>query len=227
MIRAPELHDANWLRTTYVTLKLSTRAIARKLGCDKRTIVRALKKNGIRVKDPRHLELPQLQDHAWLEERYKRLSTNEIAAELGCSSHPVVTAMEKLGITRTGHPRPLLRSQYKHKAGPDGKLYPEHRLIMEAHLGRKLLSEEHVHHIDGNKRNNELSNLRVIRRDRHVSLHFQGEQHPLARLTETDVREIRQRYEQGETQTSLGQHFGVSQSNIWCIIHRKSWAHVI
>lgn len=226
MVKALELHDANWLHTAYITLKLSTRTIARQLGCTRRRLVKALKKHGIKVKDPRHLELPQLQNRAWLEEKYKQLSTNEIAAELGCSAHPVVTAMEKLGIVRTGHPRPLIRSKYKHKAGPDGKLYSEHRLIMEAHLGRKLGPTEHVHHIDGNKRNNELSNLLVIRRERHVSLHFQGKNHPRSRLTEINVREIRQRAEQGETQTSLGQHFGVTQSAIWCILRRKSWKHV-
>ena len=38
----------------------------------------------------------------------------------------------------------------------------EHRLIIEKHLGRFLKPEEHCHHIDGNKLNNEPENLRII-----------------------------------------------------------------
>ena len=36
-----------------------------------------------------------------------------------------------------------------------------HRLVMEQHLGRKLKKNETVHHIDGNRQNNKLSNLEL------------------------------------------------------------------
>ena len=45
----------------------------------------------------------------------------------------------------------------------DGRLVPKHRLVMEAHIGRKLTSKEVVHHIDGNKRNNDKSNLMLFK----------------------------------------------------------------
>lgn len=38
----------------------------------------------------------------------------------------------------------------------------EHRIVMENHLGRSLSNEEIVHHIDGNKHNNHISNLEVM-----------------------------------------------------------------
>ena len=47
-----------------------------------------------------------------------------------------------------------------------------HRLIVEKMLGRKLTSNEIVHHIDGNKHNNEPSNLKVMTRSEHIRTHF-------------------------------------------------------
>lgn len=37
----------------------------------------------------------------------------------------------------------------------------EHRYLMSEHLGRPLLRQEHVHHIDGDRLNNNLSNLEL------------------------------------------------------------------
>lgn len=47
----------------------------------------------------------------------------------------------------------------------------EHRHVMEQHLGRPLRSDEHVHHIDGNRLNNAIANLQVMSNSEHVALH--------------------------------------------------------
>ena len=50
----------------------------------------------------------------------------------------------------------------------------EHRIVMERHLGRILERDACVHHKDGNKRNNCLSNLEVIDRAEHMRLHIKS-----------------------------------------------------
>lgn len=49
--------------------------------------------------------------------------------------------------------------------------YPEHRLVVEKAIGRSLSRDEHVHHRDGDKQNNDLSNLEVLTAREHGLLH--------------------------------------------------------
>lgn len=56
----------------------------------------------------------------------------------------------------------------------DGKYRYQHREVMEKSLGRPLMSNEHVHHIDGNKSNNEISNLELMSSSEHHRLHIEA-----------------------------------------------------
>lgn len=47
----------------------------------------------------------------------------------------------------------------------------EHVLVMEAHIGRHLRSEECVHHRDRNKLNNDIENLELMTLREHAALH--------------------------------------------------------
>lgn len=46
----------------------------------------------------------------------------------------------------------------------------EHRHVVEQSIGRKLDRREQVHHIDGNKINNELSNLKILSPEEHARI---------------------------------------------------------
>ena len=50
-----------------------------------------------------------------------------------------------------------------------------HRIVAEQMLGRPLEAGEIVHHIDGNKRNNDPSNLMIMTQSEHCRLHFTKE----------------------------------------------------
>ena len=60
----------------------------------------------------------------------------------------------------------------------DGSSYPksygrhEHRVVAEEKLGRPLRRGEVVHHIDGDIRNNDPSNLQVMTQSEHIKLHL-------------------------------------------------------
>lgn len=47
----------------------------------------------------------------------------------------------------------------------------KHRVVVENHLGRVLEDWEVVHHKDGNKLNNDISNLEVLSQQEHARIH--------------------------------------------------------
>jgi hypothetical protein len=62
-------------------------------------------------------------------------------------------------------------TDYEYSKERKGRLIWEHRLLAETILGRRLTSNEAVHHVNGNGKDNRLENLIVLTRDTHAKLH--------------------------------------------------------
>lgn len=146
--------EIEYLRSHYG--KQSNADIAAALGRTKRSIDHAGKRYGLSVK--RRWWTPEEADII-LKRWHERVPMSEVAAELGRSFGEVCRKANLMGI-RSWH----------HDAGYDdrgrfyighlhGKRVYEHRYLMEKELGRPLKSNEIVHHIDGDRKNNDITNL--------------------------------------------------------------------
>lgn len=86
-----------------------------------------------------------------------------------------------------------------------GKEFLKHRLVAEKSLGRKILSSEDVHHINGNKLDNRPENLEVITKREHTIEHF-----PLS----WDFEAAKALKAEGLTYKQIGDRLGVTGAAI-------------
>lgn len=91
-----------------------------------------------------------------------------------------------------------------------------------------------VNHKDGNKLNNYAENLEWCDA-RHNQIHaislglikYQiGEAHHKTPFKNEDIFAIREAYKNGESQCSIANRLGVSQSSISAIVRRETWIHI-
>jgi predicted DNA-binding protein YlxM (UPF0122 family) len=212
-----ELDDKEYLNQRYIDEKWSLQKIADEIGCDKSSVYRACKKHGI-TRRTRTSKYPQLNDKAWLKKKYvdERKSCKAIGDIVGCWPGTVQGHLVNYGIERrskntgTGPNanhwqggRPIFQG-YQYVYAPDHpratKTRPyvqEHRLVMEEQIGRHLESHEVVHHKDGNKLNNDASNLVIKSRAKHLSDHFKASHEVLKLREEND--NLRKRIAELET----------------------------
>ena len=131
----------------------------------------------------------------------------------------------KGSVDRQGYLRVKLRR--------DGKKYPRgiHRLVLEAFVGQ-CPDGMQCRHLDGNPRNNQLSNLRwgfpeenYADRDRHGTT-ARGERNGLSRLREENIPEIFRLCESGMTCREIAARFGVSGWTIGAVLTGRTWAHI-
>jgi len=107
-----------------------------------------------------------------------------------------------------------------------------HRLVCEAFHGPAPSPQHQVAHADGNGTNNAASNLRWATSKENHADRFrhgtaaQGVRNGRAKLTEADVRQIRQLGVEGVFHYRIGARFGITQAMTSRIIKRTAWATV-
>lgn len=114
----------------------------------------------------------------------------------------------------------------------NSKFHFVHRLIAEVFIPNPGNLPE-VNHLDGNKTNNCAENLQWVtsaQNKRHAVdtglLLVRGADSPSAKLTADDVRVIRKRVTNGETQTAVAIDYGIARANVYRIVNMETWGHV-
>lgn len=107
------------------------------------------------------------------------------------------------------------------------------RLVATAFLGDPPTENHQVNHIDGEKTNNRIENLEWTTRlenMQHASklnLCPYGEQHPDAKLKNSDIPVIRQLMNDKTTNVSaLARHYGVDRRQLYYIKHQQTWKKI-
>ena len=132
-----------------------------------------------------------------------------------------ITKKEKIlkhGNTK-GYDMVVLCVEHKKKAITD------HKLVAEAFICKKE-NYLQINHIDGNPRNNVVSNLEWCTPYQNT-IHALKNKLRKTKLSEKDVLEIRYKYnEKNITRKELAQQYSVDYSSIHRIVHNEYWNHI-
>jgi hypothetical protein len=135
-------------------------------------------------------------------------------------------------IAQTIHRRTGYRYITLHMEGRS-RVFRVNRLVCEAFHGPPPSPKHQARHLDGDRLNNAAWNLAWGTRKeneadkrRHGRVPV-GEAHGQAKVTASQVLEIRNRYAVGGVSTqALGQEFGLAHTTVGNIVRGKTWVHV-
>ncbi|USL89326.1 DNA endonuclease [Bacillus phage vB_BceH_LY2] len=106
-----------------------------------------------------------------------------------------------------------------------------HRLVAKNFI-RNNTSGNIVNHLDGDKTNNDVTNLEWCDQKRNMNHAYEigilsgGEQCNLSKLTEEKVVKIRKLFKEGRTAKEISEMFELVPSNVRYIVNKKTWKHV-
>jgi hypothetical protein len=112
--------------------------------------------------------------------------------------------------------------------------FTTHRLVAMMFIGPKPKGTQ-VNHIDGVKTNNHWRNLEYVTCKQNIRHavdnglrgNFKGTANGCTKITEEDIPVIRAACASGESQSSVGRRYGLTQANVSMIVLRRTWSHVL
>lgn len=110
-------------------------------------------------------------EEQFLIDNYPIIGNKKCAELMGRSRSAVNKKAKKMGLNIDRIYKYISVQGYVVDCTVRTKKFQVHRKIVEQHIGRKLTTDEIVHHIDGNKTNNTIENLQVMTRSEHINLH--------------------------------------------------------
>lgn len=102
-----------------------------------------------------------------------------------------------------------------------------HRLVAKAFLGEPDAGM-HADHINGDRADNRLSNLRWLTSDENRSTRHlaRGSRNGSSRYSEKLIRSIKSRFGKGVTDRLIAEEFGVARRFVNAVRNKRIWGHV-
>lgn len=166
---------------------LSVTEIASLYGCHRDSVRVAMTRFGIvprgKIRKPLNDDLKAALVTLYIEQK---LSVRQVAKIIGKSHSFVSDKLREIGIdvddrmdSLQSERNPCWKSGKTESCGyvqissrkVSQKKKTEHQIVMETYIGRELKENEVVHHIDRNKKNNNINNLALMDRSAHARLH--------------------------------------------------------
>lgn len=166
--------------------KLSVEKMANNLNRSVRAVRAKLNREGVMLNEINGNPIIEWthEEDVFLKENFYLFTVNELAKKMNRTTYAIRSRKHKLG----------LNNKYDKIAKNGGNIYVRnanyivyydkrtntsrsyHRILYEKHYGIKLTKEQIIHHLDGNKKNNNISNLLLTKNmSEHRKVHAQLE----------------------------------------------------
>lgn len=153
------------------------REIAEVLGCSAAAVCMRMKESGMKARKPQDYPFTEKQKIAWRENGYN------LAKSEGAKLARVRNGKANKGRRKRsdydfgGHEKTRDDGYIKvycpdHPYASSDGYVMKHRLVMEKHIGRFILPEEAVHHINRVRNDNRIENLALMTKREHAALHL-------------------------------------------------------